>query len=267
MATKIVDYISPAQIGQFQFCPVSYKYCYIDGIKNQDSNIYLEYGSSIHETLAFNYKQKIATRKDLGFSELFDYFKNSFQKGYSKLNIISNVSRSAIEFRTMIQIAEDVLKAYMEQIAPTIQPIAVELDFEIPLLKYPIKIKGIIDLVTEEGVIIDHKTAGKTTKRNWSQKTVDESFQLTWYIAGYRKLFKRKESYVQIDVLPREINPTFLRFKSSRTDEQLHNALTLASTVEKIVDLGVFNTNLQNCENKGQRCPFYDTCPKLPLII
>lgn len=263
MAKKIIDYISPSQVGQFHFCPVSYKYCYVDGKKEQDSNIYLVYGTALHEALAFNYKQKINSKIDLPATEVFDYFKKVFQREYAKLNIMATANKSAIEFKTMLHIAEDVLETYMRQIAPTIKPLEVELDFEIQLINYPIKIKGIIDLVTEDGLIIDHKTAGKSTKRNWTQKTVDESFQLTWYAAGYRKIFKKKESGVQIDVIPREMNPGFLRFKSHRTDTQLHQALTIASTIEKIVDLGVFMPNLQNCNI----CPFSTDCSKLPLII
>ena len=122
---------------------------------------------------------------------------------------------------------------------------------------------GIIDLIDEEGLIIDHKTVGKSRIREWNQVAVDENMQLTWYAAAYRKLFNKKEKGVAIDVLPRAFKTDFLRIESTRTNEKVLQLLDIASSIEQLVDLGLFLPKKANCKN----CEFDKICPKEPVFL
>ncbi len=256
MAKKIVSHVSPTQIGQFYFCPVSYKYYYVDGIKPEfRDNIYTVYGSALHEALAFNYNQKILSRKDLNYLELYnDIFLKEFEKGVNKLRIPAH----DYQYREMIVVTEMVMKNYMEKIAPGIQPILVEHRFEIALKKYPIKIVGIFDLVTEDGFVIDHKTAGKTYKKTWTQKAVDGNLQFTFYAAAYRKMFGKKEAGIRADIIPRLAGVDPMIITSQRSDDDIRRILDTATAIEKITAFGMFIPNTANCGV----CPLKNTCPK-----
>lgn len=255
MAVKIVDYISPTQIGQFSFCPLSYRYCYVQGIKPPfNENIYLIYGSALHEALAFNYTQKIESRKDLDYAEIWRFFRTEFFKNAARIKIPEH----DFQFKEMLMNSELVIKNYMLKVAPSIQPLLVEYKFELQLKKYPIKILGIFDLVTEDGWIIDHKTAGATYKKTWTQKRVDNEIQFTFYAAAYRKIFAKKEAGIRADVIPRLAGVDPLIISSFRTDEKISEVLEMATAIEKITKLGMFIPNTENC---GQ-CPFNKVCPK-----
>ncbi len=259
---KNVDYISPTQIGQWFYCPLSYKYCYVDGIKPNSGNSYLSYGEALHAALALNFQQKIASKKDLQTAEVIAEFKKSFRNSLAKLTQAQMYEYYANP-KEMELIGEVVLESYMKKKAPLIQPTHVEFKFEIRLKKYPIKMMGVIDLIDENGFIIDHKTVGASKMKEWTQKTVDNNMQLTWYAAAYRKLFGKKEAGVAIDVIPRKSGADAFRIVSTRSQDSVVQMLEIASMIEVFVEIGQFMPNLASCDS----CPFNNICPKKPVYV
>lgn len=251
MATKIVDYISASQLGQFLFCPLSYRFLYVDGVSKTPGNEYMLYGTAFHEALAHNFRQKITSKVDLPVDEVIETFRQSFKNGLKDIVTMGDT-------QTIIMTGENALHAYMSEIAPTIRPQAVEYKFELQLSNYPIKILGYIDLITDDDIIIDHKTVGKSTMAKWTQAEADRNLQLTLYSAAFRKENQRAERGLRFDILPRDNKPKFKHISTTRTEDQIHSVLSLASQIEQIVQLGVFFPNLNNCQN----CDFRKTCPK-----
>jgi len=133
----------------------------------------------------------------------------------------------------------------------------VEYKFTQKLKNFPITIHGYIDLITEDGYIIDYKTVGKSYKQEYNQRTVDNNMQLTFYSIAYRKEFNKIEKGVCIDLLPR-CKPFYQRISSTRSKEQHIKLLNMATDIEKIIDLGVFIPNFQQCS----KCQFNSTCNK-----
>lgn len=257
MAKKIVDYLSASQIGTFLTCPIAYRNFYIAGIPKPPPNIYMAYGTSIHKALEVNFKAKKTSKKDMDVSIVYQSFLTSFQEEQKKVKgKISPTVRRSMELS-----AYDALKDYMLHVAPTIQPKEIELKFEVKLKNFPVTLMGYIDLITEDGYIIDYKTAGKDWKRKFSQKNVDNNLQLTIYSTIYRKLFKQKEKGLIFDVMPRCETKVF-RKKTTRTDSQILTVLKLATNIEKVIELGVFTPNLQSCS----QCYFRNKCDKCPII-
>lgn len=252
------EFISASQIGQYTFCPLSYKYLYIDGVPKEPHNEYTIYGTALHEALAHNYRQKIASEKDLPPKELIDVFRMSMSDLVQKHNIRANGQTLA----TMNLNAEMTLREYLDKISPKIQPALVEHKFELTLKNYPIKILGYIDLVTVDDWIIDHKSAGKTYKKDWNQSKADDSMQLTMYSAAFRKIFGRAERGVRFDVMPRCIPAEIITLESTRTDDQVFKLLQMATDIDRLIDMGIWVPNLNSCSS----CPFKNTCPKQPIL-
>lgn len=248
------DYISASQIEWFLNCPISYKYVYVDGAKRLPPNLYMAVGSAIHEALAFNFKQKIKSRKDLHAQEVIEAFDNFFKVEIAKL---SNPSPSTI--LTLELQGRNLLQGYIDTMAPGLQPIAVEEEFEIQLQSVDIKIKGFIDLVTEDGIIRDHKVCGKSTYNKWSQSYVDDLIQLTFYSLAYRKLFGKNEKALAIDALCRMPDkPMYKSILTQRSDHQIVVIVELLKQMLKMVDKDIWYPNLRHCKE----CDFRDTCPR-----
>jgi len=251
---KRTAYWSISQLKQFLYCPVSFYRLYYEGLPRPPSNIYMAYGSAIHKALQINYEQKIKTRKDLEFEEVFRAFHESFSQEISKNNL--NYEEG------LVTQAGKSLEYYLQFVSPNIQPLFVESKFELPLKNFPITILGYIDLIDEQGRIIDHKSGGKTWRSTWKQSTVDEDIQLTLYAAAYRKIFNKKEGGLSIDIVARNASILYHRIDTDRTQEQILQLLNLITKAEETCKQGMFDVNLKNCK----RCPFNSVCPKLPIL-
>lgn len=249
---KIRDYISASQIDKFNFCPLAYKYIYVDGAKRVPANPYMVYGTAVHQALFVNNTEKIRTKKDLKTNAVINEFDVSFAKEIKSLNCYVDDNLC----RTLQLEGQNSITHYMQHVAPTIKPLHAELEYEVKLKHFPITIKGFIDLIEEDYTIRDYKTAGVTTKNKWTQRVVDKNKQLTLYAAAFRKLFDKEESRVCIDVLPRGGGHTPVY--STRSKGQIVELLSEATDIETLIELGVFMPNLQNCS----QCDFKNTCEK-----
>jgi CRISPR/Cas system-associated exonuclease Cas4 (RecB family) len=251
---KRVDYLSISQLKQFLYCPVAYFKIYYEGAEQMPPNIYMIYGIAIHEALALNFRQKIESKNDLSADILKSEFNSVVERECTKHNLQMPID--------MLTDGYFALDYYMEHVAPKIQPIKVEENFKIKLKNYPITIMGYIDLIEEKGLVIDHKSAGKSWRRTWNQPIVNKDIQLTLYAVAYRKLFKKRELGVGIDILPRDKQIPYHRIITTRTDAQIKELLELMTNMEKICQLGVFAPNMGGCKD----CPFKDTCTKQVIL-
>jgi len=254
--TKTVDYWSHSQLQTFLECPLAYYEIYFRGADRMPPNIYMIYGTAIHHALAINFKAKIDTKKDLDLGNIVTEFNYMFDLQVEENKIPKEEMLDSFKLS-----AENSLAYYMENIAPSLQPKCVEQKFEIPLKNFPIKILAYIDLITEDGLVVDFKTAGKDWARQYTSFKLENDYQLTLYAAIYRKSFKTKEKGVRFDIFPRNSSQVHVK-TAKRTQTQILNLLELITMAERVIQAGVFSPNLFSCS----RCPFNKTCKKIPII-
>lgn len=253
MSKKKVDTISASQVGKFLFCPLYYKYIYVDGASSGPGNEYTSFGKAIHSALELNYKQKITTRKDLGIAEVTNEYKQKFLEELEKSSVWNPGS-----LENLAEQGEELIYQYMKKIAPTVQPTMVEHEFKIPLKSGAI-IHGFIDLVTEDCEVIDHKTASGTTKNTWTQKAVQDNTQFKMYALAFRKMFNKAEKCVGADVLVRGDKAEFKRLRAVVPDIDVLSLVQLIEAIERCVHEDFWYPNLNNCS----ACELNKTCPKL----
>lgn len=251
-----VPYISASQINQFLFCWLSYKYIYLGQVTRMPWTLYTAYWSAIHWALAHNYRKKITSRVDCPYPEVEKEFDNHFDKEVSAIWFYD------VKIATFLKLqGREMLVQYMKKVAPKYMPMLVEHEFKIQLTSFPVIIYGLIDLVTEDWIIIDHKTAGASTEAKWSQYQVDNDHQFTMYSLAYRKLFWKQENGVQVDVLKRLKNwPEFASVFSSRSDLQIIQLCQLMERMEESIKNDFFFPNFNSCKD----CQFnWNGCNKL----
>lgn len=84
----------------------------------------------MHHALEFNYRQKIESRVDIPVREAIKQFSSCFADESHKA---MGFSVDEKVFQTLLIQGEAMIIDYWEQIAPTIQPMLVEANFEIEL--------------------------------------------------------------------------------------------------------------------------------------
>jgi putative RecB family exonuclease len=226
-------HISVTQMKMYLRCPLQYKFRYIDLLKIPPVSA-LTLGKSIHSALEGNYSQKIETKKDLPSEQVIDIFSDSWE---------NNVKETTFEEDEKPgEVKDDGVKLvsiYHKQVSPTIQPKLVEKEFNLAFENVDYTLKGYIDLIDTEDIIIDHKT----TKRSMNQEDVSSDLQLSCYAMAYRFLFGGLEKELRFDVMVRNKTPKIQQITTTRTQEDINRFLKVLAYVSKAIKSGIFYPN------------------------
>lgn len=174
----MLDHISPSQISTFFKCGEQWRRRYIDK-EIIPPGFAAARGSSLHKAAEVNHRQKIGSRVDLSSSDIKCLAAESFDqrvKGgvYLPKEDIGSRARLEGEAKDETVSCADV---YARELAPKIQPMLVEWRSAKKILipKTAIEIVTILDVFTEEGWLLDIKSATKSK----TQTDADDDLGLT----------------------------------------------------------------------------------------
>lgn len=169
--------LSPSMVNTYLKCPRQFYYNYALKLPRL-ANHYLAFGSAFHETMRENYFQKINTEKDLPTDLLTDFFAEDLEYrdvDWSEQSLDKTKDDGVITVR-----------AYQEQVAPTVKPRLVEQAFSMEVKGRDWVISGKIDLIAH-GTMWDLVIENKTTDRRVSKPKPDHVFQTSVYTVAWRQ--------------------------------------------------------------------------------
>lgn len=226
-------HISVTQLKMFLRCPLQFKYRYVDGLRIPPTGSLL-LGKSIHSALEGNYSQKIETKQDLSMEQVTSLFSDRWEKEVKETSFDNGEKSGKVKDDGV-----NLISTYHSQISPTITPKFVEKGFDLSFSNVSYTLKGFIDLVDVDEVIVDHKTA----KRSMSQDGAASDLQLTCYALAYRSLFGRPEKELRFDVMVRNKTPKMQQISSTRSQEDIDRFLKMLAYVSKAIESGIFYPN------------------------
>ena len=226
-------HISISQIRTYLRCPLEYRFRYIDGLYVPQSGA-VALGKSIHRALEYNFRQKIDSGHDLPLKDVVDVFNDTYDFLMEDTELDKGENAEELRKEGM-----RLLSIYHSTVAPGIRPVIVEEPFQIELDGLYIPLAGIIDLVDESGVIVDHKTA----KRAYTGDAIQRDLQLTTYAMAYRMLYGKEERAVRLDVMVRGREPRVQTLKGSRNERQIERHARLIREVADAIEKGIFYPN------------------------
>lgn len=163
-----VRHLSQSSIGMLFRCARQFERRYLHHEKERPGES-LVIGSIFHESLDYNYAQKIQSHADLPLSEIVTFLNDA---AYPKV-IEEEGGVDNIRWDTKPDVAradaERITAAYAQAVMPRVQPIGREFKFDIDVPGVPVPIIGYID-VWEEGRNLDTKTgkqAATKVKPSW----------------------------------------------------------------------------------------------------
>ena len=201
-------------------------------------------GKAVHSGIEHNFRQKIESRCDLPMEEMLAAVTASFEGERPDAEFDTDPGKEKDRAVTLARL-------YHEEVAPSIQPVAVEQRAEIEFEGQPYTYLGFIDLIDEDGVIRDTKTTGRTPPEN----TADNNLQLISYAMLYRTLTGQEESGVALDYLVSTKTPKIARFQTQVTQHDIERLLRLIQMVDKGIREEIFfpNPNCWDCSKPGKR--------------
>jgi CRISPR/Cas system-associated exonuclease Cas4 (RecB family) len=243
------DYISPSQINTYLRCPASYYFRYVEGLIIPPKVAQTK-GKATHAGLEYNYRQKIITRTDLPLSEVQEFAAAKFEEMAADTDF-GGEDPGKEKDRTV-----GLVKLYQEEVAPEIQPVAVEQEFLIHVAAVSLPVKGIIDLIDDQAAIHDTKTTGRTP----TDDEVKKSLQLSGYALAYRTSHGQEEKNVVLDYLVDTKTPKYVRLETKRTERDIGRFVYVAQTVIDNIGKQIFYPNPVSQICNPRNCGYYERC-------
>jgi len=155
-------------------------------------NSSLALGLAIHRALELNFREKIQTHEDLDTARVVMLFRDAWMDRAGQTQFTSDESQQELR-RT----GERLVVKYMDEVAPQVEPAAVELDVAGEISG--VAVRGRVDILDVDGQLIDIKTASR--RPSWVSP--DYAFQL----ATYRQITPGASGEVRIDSLVKTATP------------------------------------------------------------
>ena len=169
-APYIPEVLSPSSVNCYQSCSAKWYFRKVLQLPETRTGS-LALGSAVHEAVGANFTQKIDTFEDLDYPGVRAVFHDAMERQLDG-DVTLDADESAAD---LIDCGETLVKVYMEQAAPSIQPAAVELPVKGILGGVPVH--GFVDVLDVNGDVIDLKTAGKKP----SGISADHRLQISTY--------------------------------------------------------------------------------------
>lgn len=244
------NYLSHSRMNMYLRCPKQFEFRYMKGLTYRPSGA-MTLGGAWHQALEINFNQKKETRQDIKLSDMKEVFSDRFDTKVKEEDVnFEDDKPSEIKDKGL-----EVTEIHHREIAPKIQPVHVEMPFTIPLTEEN-DLHGFIDVIDEEEVIVEHKSA-KTTPND--QSMVND-MQLTVYSKAYRKIFGKEEKGIRKDTAVKTKTPKMVSQTTTRGENDFDILLQIAHGVEAGIKTGAFAPNPNGWHCSPKYCGFWDRC-------
>jgi len=246
-------HFSWTQINMYLRCGRQYYYRYIKGIKVPPAGA-ITLGQSVHEAIDFNYNMKKQTGKDEPLSVLEDVYYEQFSMRKDATDWREDEKPEEIEKE-----GRGLVKVFHRDLAPETFPKEVEKEFVLQFQDADFEFRGFIDLITQEEILIDHKTSG----RAMSENALKQDLQLSVYALAFDMLFAHPPKEVGFDVLVRTKTPKSQRLRTIKTPEDFNFFLSHLSIIVDSIRKWVFLPAQPGSWVCSERfCGYYERCMK-----
>lgn len=206
-----VDYLSLSSLKKFQMCPEKWRRHYIEH-EPEPASGKMVLGSSAGAALAQHYGRQIESGAGLCTEELLDEFATEWEDrtGREDVDYGSDVAGELKDSGARA------LSLYHRVVAPGIEPVAVEREFELHWPGVQWCLTGFLDLETAEGRVGDYKLAAK----RMSEKDAAADLQPTTYLVA-RRAEGNPAAGFDFHVMARTKQPTVEIVPAPRSEAQL----------------------------------------------
>ena len=244
-------HLSWSQISQYLLCPRAYRYQRIDRLSAPGSPAAFV-GKVAHSALEFNFRQKIDSGNDRKTDEVTDFFAEAWETN-PELGTIRWTENPAGVHEGGVK----ALRAYMDRLAPQIQPAKVEERWEISLGDtFPFTLVVVLDLITVDNVILDNKFYSRMK----SQADVDQDGQLDVYALAYRVMHKNIEGGLGLAIATRASTSRAEIIKTVRTNEQIRWRIGQIEDVAQAILAEVFPPQTETFKHNPKWCEYWGIC-------
>jgi len=236
--------LSPSQVRCFFDCPARWWFKY--GLQLPErKNSSLALGLAIHQALEVNFREKIETREDLPTTGVLSVFREAWMEQVPETEFTSDESQGDLR-----RLGERLVAKYMDEVAPKVEPAAVELDVQGEIAG--VAVRGRVDVLDVEGRLIDFKTSS----RRPSCVSPDYAFQL----ATYRQITPGASGEVRIDSLVKTQTVQIVQQAYTVEEPDIRATQVLYPMAQRAMGSGMYCPNRQSLLCSQKHCSFSKHC-------
>jgi CRISPR/Cas system-associated exonuclease Cas4 (RecB family) len=236
--------LSPSQVRCFFDCPARWWFKY--GLQLPErKNSSLAVGLAVHQALEVNFREKIDTQEDLETAGVVIVFREAWMEQVPETVFTADESQGDLR-----RLGEKLVAKYMDEVAPTVEPAAVELDVQGEISG--VRVRGRVDVLNVEGRLIDFKTAS----RRPSCVSPDYAFQL----ATYTQFTPGASGDVRIDSLVKTQTVQIVQQAYTVEEPDIRATRVLYAMAQKAMGSGMYCPNRQSLLCSQKHCSFWKHC-------
>ena len=243
-ATCMTDVLSPLQVRTFSDCEVRWFYEHLLGLPDPPTATMVLH-NAIRTALMTNFRYKIDSKEDIETEGVVGLFGRAWKQQQASAFFCDDEVPEAI-----CRTGEELVRVYMHEVVPQIRPAAVERPLRGVL--GGVRIRAQLDLMHEDGTIIDVRTAQAAPAR------VDHMQRFEWTTCS--RLAEGPSGVVRSDILvtgstPQHITQTW---EVSAADVQWTDALY--PLAQEAMRRGYYMPNRNSLHCSRHHCPYWRRC-------
>jgi hypothetical protein len=227
-----------SQISMLMRCPVQYDFRYVKGIV-RPPGIAAHVGSGVHASAELNLSQKMETKLPVSRDWASEMARDTVIRKIDTDGVLLSEDEASRGLGAVkgeaVDKATRLALLHYDELAPSIEPVGIEIPWTVEVKGTPITLAGRIDLEVADG-IRDLKTAGKMPKMD----AADKADQLSMYAVSYLVLRGKMPKTLGLDFLVDTKTPTLCRLETARDEKDLAIFLRRVSTAVKVIQTGAF---------------------------
>ena len=236
--------LSPTQLRCFMDCHARWWFKY--SLKEPDPpNGNLALGRAVHWALTRNFAQKVETYEDLPLSGVLALFREAWALERDQAEFRDDEDPSQLAFS-----GEELVGKYLDEVAPTIEPAAVELHVEGEI--GGVRVQGFIDVLDVDGRIIDIKTAKA------SPSGIDPMHR--FQVATYRQLAPAASGKGRLDTLVKTKTPKIVLQSFDVTEDDLSATRAIYARAGQAMQSEIYMPNRMSMFCSRRHCAYWRIC-------
>lgn len=247
-----LDHLSYSQASCWQRCHKQWFYRYIEGLKIPPSGAQAQ-GKGVHKAQEVNFEQKIESKEDLPESDIVDAFSDSWDSQLDEGLNLGDDKPGELKDQGV-----QLTKLYHAEIAPKIEPVAVEQKFKIEFEDTNWSVIGYID-VRGTTKTHDTKTIGKSPP-----KIMGYDFQSATYWIGEKYGLGVKPQPFEYNYLVKNKKPKSVDIEvpdqSQWEQRTLQKYADVAIEIHSALKSGIFATHENHNLCSPRWCGYYSKC-------
>lgn len=173
---NFISQLSPSAISLLFTCPEKFRLTRLLQRPEKASGA-IVLGSAYHHARQLNYEQKLTSGKDLPLQDVFA----AYDQGWGLALAAQEIVWGKEDAGALKTLGAEMVKIYHRKLSPRVQPIAVEERFAALVPGVPLALVGRVDVIDEDGTIIDTKT----DKEGATQPRPEWRVQALCYMAAF----------------------------------------------------------------------------------